>query len=270
MIDIATRKERLSIISQILTNHPSHLYPLSYFSEMFGSAKSTLSEDISIIKETLHKYGQGEIEVLMGAGGGVRYLPYIGEAEMEQVMKEILVKMQNPSRILPGGYVYTADIFYNPYYIEKFSRILWGFFSRANPDFIITAETKGIPLAMGVARLFDRPLVVARRESKVTEGSVVTINYISGSSKRIQTMSLAKRAVSEGQKTIIIDDFIAGGGTVRAIFEMMKEFSITVLGCGAAISTRQPEHKRIENYKSLMVLEEVNEELQKLVVSSNI
>ena len=34
MIDIATRKERLSIISQILTNHPSHLYPLSYFSEM--------------------------------------------------------------------------------------------------------------------------------------------------------------------------------------------------------------------------------------------
>ena len=83
-------------------------------------------------------------------------------------------------------------------------------------------------------------------------------------------MSLAKRAVSEGQKTIIIDDFIAGGGTVRAIFEMMKEFSITVLGCGAAISTRQPERKRIENYKSLMTLEEVNEEAQKLVFTSNI
>ena len=123
---------------------------------------------------------------------------------------------------------------------------------------------------MGVAKLFDRPLVVVRKESKMTEGSVVTINYISGSSKRIQTMSLAKRAVSEGQKTIIIDDFIAGGGSVRAIFEMMKEFSITVLGCGAAISTRQPERKRIENYKSLMTLEEVNEEAQKLVFTSNI
>ena len=137
-------------------------------------------------------------------------------------------------------------------------------------DYLITAEAKGIPLAMGVAKLFDRPLVVVRKESKMTEGSVVTINYISGSSKRIQTMSLAKRAVSEGQKTIIIDDFIAGGGTVRAIFEMMKEFSITVLGCGAAISTRQPERKRIENYKSLMTLEEVNEEAQKLVFTSNI
>ena len=48
-----------------------------------------------------------------------------------------------------------------------------------------------------------------------------------------------------------------------------KPVSYTHL-CGAAISTRQPERKRIENYKSLMVLEEVNEELQKLVVSSNI
>ena len=270
MIDIATRKERLSIISTILTNHPSHLYPLSYFSELFGSAKSTLSEDISIIRETLKKYGQGEIEVLMGAGGGVRYLPFIGEEERAQVMRELLLKMQNPSRILPGGYIYTADIFYNPQYVEKLSRILWGFFYKTTPDFVITAEAKGIPLAMGVAKLFDRPLVVVRKESKMTEGSVVTINYISGSSKRIQTMSLAKRAVSEGQKTIIIDDFIAGGGTVRAIFEMMQEFSITVLGCGAAISTRQPERKRIENYKSLMTLEEVNEEAQKLVFTSNI
>ena len=83
-------------------------------------------------------------------------------------------------------------------------------------------------------------------------------------------MSLSKRAVKEGQRALVIDDFIAGGGTLRAIFEMMKEFSITVLGCGAAISTRQPERKRIENYKSLMTLEEVNEEAQKLVFTSNI
>jgi len=150
------------------------------------------------------------------------------------------------------------------------ARILWGYFSKTNPDFIITAEAKGIPLAMAVAKLFDCPLIVARRESKRTEGSVVTINYVSGSSKHIQTMSLAKRAVKEGQRTIIIDDFIAGGGTVRAIFEMMKEFSITVMGCGAAISTRLPERKRIENYRSLLTLEEVNEELQKIVVTPNL
>ena len=270
MMDVATRKERLSIISTILTSTPSRLYPLSYLAEMFGSAKSTLSEDISIIKESLKKYGKGEIEVLMGAGGGVRYLPWIQDEEREEFLHEMVEKLESPSRILPGGYVYTADIFYNPQYVNMMARILWGYFSKTNPDFIITAEAKGIPLAMAVAKLFDCPLIVARRESKRTEGSVVTINYVSGSSKHIQTMSLAKRAVKEGQRTIIIDDFIAGGGTVRAIFEMMKEFSITVMGCGAAISTRLPERKRIENYRSLLTLEEVNEELQKIVVTPNL
>ena len=46
---------------------------------------------------------------------------------------------------------------------------------------MITVEAKGIPLAMAVARLFDKPLVVARKESKMMEGSVVTLNYLSGS-----------------------------------------------------------------------------------------
>lgn len=270
MKDVATRKERLSTISAILTENPSRLYSLSYFSELFGSAKSTLSEDISIIKEAYLKHGLGEVEVLMGAGGGVRYMPWLDETVKRAVVEEISAKLENPNRILPGGYIYTADIFYTPAYVDKMAQMLWGFFSKTNPDFIITAEAKGISLAMAVARLFDRPLVVARRENKMTEGSVVTINYMSGSSRRIQTMSLSKRAVREGQRTLIIDDFIAGGGTVRAIFEMMKEFSITVVGCGVAISTKTPQKKRIENYRSLMVLDEIDEENQRIAVRSNI
>jgi purine operon repressor len=186
------------------------------------------------------------------------------------LLQEIVKKLENPSRILPGGFLYTADIFYNPIYVQKLAKMLWGFFSKTNPDFVITAEAKGIPLAMGVANLFDRPLVVARREIKVTEGSVITINYQSGSSRRMQTMSLAKRAVREGQKALIIDDFIAGGGTVRAICEMMKEFSITVVGCGAAISTNIPDKKRIDNYKSIMILSEISEEQQKIAVKANV
>ena len=60
------------------------------------------------------------------------------------------------------------------------------------------------------------------------------------------------------------------GGTVRAICEMMKEFGIIVVGCGVAIATREPEAKRIEHYKSLMVLEQIEEEQQKLRISVNL
>ena len=45
-------------------------------------------------------------------------------------------------------------------------------FADRNPDYIMTVETKGIPLAVMVARAFNKPLVIARRDSKVTEGFV--------------------------------------------------------------------------------------------------
>lgn len=269
-MDVLTRKERLCGITAILTNNPSRPYPLSHFSELFGAAKSTLSEDVAIIKEAFERLQLGEIEVLMGASGGIKYIPRMDKQSKDEIVGEIVEKLSNSSRILPGGFIYTADIFLTPRYVDKMAQILWGFFYKTNPDFVITVEAKGIPLAMAVARLFDKPLVVARKESKMTEGSVVTLNYLSGSSKRLQTMSLSKRAVKEGQRALVIDDFIAGGGTLRAIFEMMKEFSITVVGCGVAIATKNPSKKRVENYKSIITLEEINEEMSFIKASSNI
>ena len=269
-MNAASRKERLCGISTILVNNPNVLYPLSYFAEMFGSAKSTLSEDMAIVKASMEKLERGEIEVVMGAGGGVRYLPKMSEHMCRASVEEILEKLREPGRVLPGGFIYTADIFLSPVYVDKMARILWGFFSKAAPDFIVTVEAKGIPLAMEVARLFGKPLVVARKESKLTEGSVVTINYLSGSSKRLQTMSLSKRAVREGQRAVVIDDFIAGGGTVKAVCDLMKEFSIMVAGCGVAISMKPPGKKRVEGYRSIVHLENVDEETGMILVESAI
>ena len=154
----ATRKERLCVLSAYLTANPNQLYPLSYFSELFGAAKSTLSEDISIIRSAFSRRGIGEIEVMMGASGGVRFLPAMPEGEMRRALEEIAQKLESPTRILPGGFLYTADIFLSPVYVEKMAQILWNFFKNTNPDFIITVETKGIPLAMNVAKFFGKPV----------------------------------------------------------------------------------------------------------------
>ena len=67
------------------------------------------------------------------------------------------------------------------------------------------------------------------------------------------SLDVYKRQVREGQRALVIDDFLAGGGTVRAICEMMKEFGIIVVGCGVAIATREPEIKRVEHYKSCLL-----------------
>jgi len=265
-MDKADRKTRIAVVTSILQGSPGKSYPLKVFCDMFGAAKSTMSEDITILRGTLQKYGCGDIEVTLGASGGVRYVPTLQPTQRSEILRGIADKLSDPARILPGGYIYTVDVFSNPAHVFDMANIFANMFAKVNPDFIATVETKGIPLALGVARAMNKPLVIARREAKITEGSVVTINYLTGSSKRMRTMSMSKRAVRPGQKALLIDDFIHAGGTVHALCEMMKEFTITVVGIGVAISMREPERKKVENYKSLFTLEELDAEKGQIVI----
>ena len=260
------RNDRIGAMVKILTDRPNHIYPLNYFSEMFQTAKSTISEDIAIIKNRLNRFELGDLETVVGAAGGVRFIPKFCGSKACSFIEEICKQLSTPDRILPGGFIYMTDILYSPQITQRFGEILASQFYDCEPDFVITVETKGIPIAMMTARALNCPVVVARRDNKVTEGSSVSINYVSASSKRIQTMTLVKRAVKEGQKGLIIDDFMKGGGTARGLMDLMSEFNADIVGVGVAISTDEPEKKMVDSYKSLMVLKEVDEENRTILV----
>lgn len=126
----------------------------------------------------------------------------------------------------------------------------------------MTVETKGIPLAVMVARAFNKPLVIARRDSKVTEGSSISINYVTGSNRRIQTMSLTKRAIPPKSKVLLIDDFMKAGGTANGMRELVTEMGGTVVGIGVLVST--PDPKVVKDCEALLILNGVNEETRSI------
>ena len=255
----AKRNERIAIIIRTLCQYPNRLFTLSHFCEMFGSAKSTISEDIVIARDVLKKYGAGEIQAVTGAAGGVRFLPMEKEPDALAFIQEMCAMLCEESRILPGGYIYTVDVLSNPVYLERMGNLLARYFLPAQCDFVATVETKGIPIALMTARALGKPLVILRRDNKLTEGSVITINYVSASTNRIQTMSLSTRAVKKGQKAVIIDDFMKGGGTLKAIRDLLREFEVQVMGAGVVIDTSEPRDKLLSDYVALMELKDVNE-----------
>ena len=112
-----------------------------------------------------------------------------------------------------------SDILGQPQILHQLGLMFASHFS-GPIDYVLTMATKGIPLAYATASHFNVPVVIARRDSRVTEGSVVSINYISGSSKRIQTMSLARRSLPEGSRVLIIDDFMKAGGTIQGMKDL--------------------------------------------------
>ena len=164
-----------------------------------------------------------------------------------------------PGRVLPGGFIYMADILAMPDVVERMGTIIASQFYRAEPDLVLTMETKGIPVAMMTAKALNVPMVIVRRDSKVYEGPAVNINYLSGSGNRVETMSLSRRAVREGQRALIVDDFMRAGGTARGMVDMMREFAVTVVGVCVLVSTQEPAKKRLDGVKSLLVIEDTDE-----------
>ena len=163
-----------------------------------------------------------------------------------------------------------TDIFNNPYYVNNISKVITSQFDNKKIDYIVTVETKGIPIATMTAQKLDIPFVVIRRNNRVTEGTTLSINFISGSSGKIQTMSLSRKALKEGSKVLIVDDFMKGGGTAKGMIDMMTEFNAEVEGVAVVISTKKPMNKLIKDYFSLLVLEDVDEKSERIEIRPNI
>ena len=254
------RNQRIGALMKIFSEQPNHIFSYNYFSEIFNAAKSTISEDILIVKNLVEEFDYGKINTIAGASGGVVFIPKISKKEISNILKELCEVFSDPKRIIAGGFIYMTDIFNSPYYAQNIAKTIVSLYSEKKVDYVVTVETKGIPAALMTAREMDVPLIVIRRNTKVTEGSTLSINYVSGSSNKIQTMTLSRRALKEGSKVLLVDDFMKGGGTIKGMRDMMNEFNAQVEGVAVVVETRNPEKKLSKDYNSLLTLEEVDEE----------
>lgn len=253
------KHDRISVITNVLTNNPNKIYTLNYFCNLFDCAKSTISEDLDVVKEIFVNYELGNIETVSGAAGGVYYNPLMTETQITEFTKELCEMINHSDRIIPGGYIYMNDLIYSPEISKKIGRALASLFKGTEIDYVITVETKGIPLALMTATALNKPMVVVRNQTKLTDGTAIHLNYISGSNHRINTMCLSTRAIKKGSKVLFIDDFMKAGGTAKGIIELMQEFEAELVGIGVLMATKKPEVKVVNDFKTLLWLDAVDE-----------
>lgn len=265
-----SRNSRVVAITKILTENPNKVIGLNKFSDLLNAAKSTISEDIVIVREILEKLEMGKVETIAGAAGGIKYIPGIEKESRKKFAEDLCEMLKDESRIVPGNFIYMTDLMYNTQIISKAGVILSSVFCNNDVDYVVTVETKGIPLAYEVARNLGIPLVIIRRDNKVTEGSTVTINYVSGTSGRIQQMSLSKKSMKTKSKCIFIDDFLRGGGTAQGIKDLLKEFESELIGIGVLVDNIGVAQKRVDDYISIVELRHLGESKDLEVKPSNL
>lgn len=253
------RSERLVDMTRHLLDCPHELISLTFFSERYQSAKSSISEDLTIVNKTFKERGAGELITVTGATGGVKFIPKMDEPTIRETVSLLMDELSQSDRLLPGGYLFMADLLGNPKLMDRIGKVFASAFAETEIDAIMTVATKGIPIAHAIARHLNVPVVIVRRDSKVTEGSTVTINYVSGSSRRIQTMVLSKRSMPSGQKVLLTDDFMKAGGTMAGMKNLLEEFDCELAGIAVLVEAAHHTDILVEEYLSLVKLCEVNE-----------
>src|SRR5690625_467151 len=257
------RSHRLVALTNYFLNHPHEIVQLSYFAKKYTSSKSSISEDLKIVDHMFKYEGIGFLRRYPGVTGGIKYIPACTKEYAQTFIDELSHLLQEPERILPGGYLYMSDLLGNPKIMRRIGHVFATAFAQLDIDVIMTVATKGISLAHAVAYYLNVPVVIVRRDPKVTEGSSVSINYVSGSSRKIQTMVLPRRSLQEGANVCIVDDFMEAGGTINGMISMLNEFNANLKAIGVLAEADDAEDERIiEDYLSIIKITSVDVDRQ--------
>ncbi len=103
-------------------------------------------------------------------------------------------------------------------------------------DVIITAESKGIPLAYEMAKQCGKPYVVARKSVKLymTDPVSVTVKSITTANEQTLYLSQEKAELIKGKRVLIVDDVISTGESLKAL-EKLVECAGGEIACEAAV-----------------------------------
>lgn len=105
-------------------------------------------------------------------------------------------------------------------------------------DIIITAESKGIPLAYEMARIGCRKYVVARKGIKAYMTNPIKVDVKSITTDHVQTLYLSEEDVESlrGKRILILDDVISTGESLTALEKLVGEVGGEVVGKAAVLA----------------------------------
>lgn len=105
-------------------------------------------------------------------------------------------------------------------------------------DVILTAESKGIPLAYEMARQSGKPYVVARKSVKLymTDPISVTVKSITTAAEQTLYLSQEKAAMLKGKKVLLVDDVISTGESLAALEKLTAAAEGEISGRSAVLA----------------------------------
>jgi xanthine phosphoribosyltransferase len=158
---------------------------------------------------------------------------------MEAHVKELEDRILRDGRILGGG-ILKVDSFVNhqvdPLLMDTCGREFARLFASVGATKVLTAEISGIAPALTTAIHLGLPVVYARKHKPITMPDQVYLTLAPSHTKgRMVELIVSPEYLANGEKVLIIDDFLATGQTILGLARLAEASGSRIVGIGALI-----------------------------------
>ena len=157
-------------------------------------------------------------------------------------MEALKQRIQRDGKIRGNNEVLKVDSFLNHQmdvaFLEEIGREFRRRFAGCQVDRILTIEASGIGIACLAAPAFDHvPVVFAKKnKTKNIDGNVYLSQVESFTQgKRPYPIFVSKEFLHPGGRVLLIDDFLAYGGALSALIDLVHQAGAQVVGAGIVI-----------------------------------
>ncbi|MFB9993509.1 xanthine phosphoribosyltransferase [Deinococcus oregonensis] len=141
--------------------------------------------------------------------------------------------------ILPGGFL-KVDGLVNHQLLPALTREMGEhfaeYFAPLKPNKILTIEVSGIAPALATSMVLGIPMVYARKKKPITmKEPAYTAQSISRTKGGVVDLFVSSEFLGSADRVIVIDDFLASGGTLRSLNTIIQASGAELLGLGCVI-----------------------------------
>jgi xanthine phosphoribosyltransferase len=141
--------------------------------------------------------------------------------------------------ILPGGFL-KVDGLVNHQLLPALTREMGehfaAYFAPLKPNKILTIEVSGIAPALATSLVLGIPMVYARKKKPITmKEPAYTAQSISRTKGGVVDLFVSSEFLGPDDRVIVIDDFLASGGTLRSLNTIIQASGAELLGLGCVI-----------------------------------
>ena len=157
----------------------------------------------------------------------------------EAHVKELEERILRDGRVLGGG-ILKVDSFVNhqvdPLLMDACGREFARLFASVHATKVLTAEISGIAPAVTTAIHLGLPVVYARKAKPITMPDQVYLTLAPSHTKgRMVELIISPEYLANGEKVLIIDDFLASGQTILGLARLAEAAGSKIVGIGALI-----------------------------------